>query len=190
MYNKSTGEVSDIFKKNTIGLFEKFYDGVPIWIENERQGHESGVYPWPGYNVRFGGRLPTYIPNDKYVDPQLDPSITNGFMPFEMRVDLSTEWLRKPSVNFVALYFEQLDTLLHRIGPDPKEKRKQKQIEDLISKLDHYIGQVLTNLKKYNLTSSVNIIIVGDHGQSNVYHKTNSMDLTPHVAKICVFRVT
>ena len=158
----------------------KFWnDAVPIWTENELQGHKSGVCYFPGYDVKFGGKQATYVPPvGKYLSPLKSEE---KVMPYQQRVELVVDWLSKPDVNLVVLYFGGLDVLMHAIGPDPVKEKLQKKLADEITAMDNFIGVVKDKLLQANLTELVNVIIVGDHGQSNTNSTTRVIDLTRYV---------
>lgn len=85
--------------------------------------------------------------------------------PYSNRVNQIIDWLKLPKSkrpHFLTLYFEDADTYGHKYGPDSPE------INNAISRLDSTIGWLYFGLAKINLKDSVNVILVSDHGMTNV----------------------
>ena len=60
------------------------------------------------------------------------------------------------------MYFDLTDGIGHRYGPDSPE------INNAISSLDSTLGKLLTGLSEIQMRDSVNIILLSDHGMTNV----------------------
>uniref|UniRef100_A0A1I8C045 NUC domain-containing protein n=1 Tax=Meloidogyne hapla TaxID=6305 RepID=A0A1I8C045_MELHA len=89
-----------------------FYDEYmpnEIWNTVAKNGKKSAVFFWPGSEVAIQGILPTYR------------FTYDSSKPFYTRAKQVIDWLQleeseRPS--FLAMYFEQPDTAMHREGPD------------------------------------------------------------------------
>jgi len=81
----------------------------------------------------------------------------------EERVDQILTWLAEPSErrpHLYTLYFEDVDDYSHWTGPGSAENIKA------ISRVDGYLGRLLSGIEKLPHAERVNIILVSDHGQA------------------------
>jgi predicted AlkP superfamily pyrophosphatase or phosphodiesterase len=128
-------------------------DAVPVWVSAQQQGLISSTLFWPGTEAKIKG----IQPNDWLVyDKGLRPPA---------RVELLLEWLSRPNptrADFATLYFEDVDSMGHRFGPNSAEVRTAVQ------QIDTVIGALLQGLEKRNLLSVTTILIVSDHGMAEV----------------------
>ena len=134
----------------------KWYKGEAFWETAERQGIKTASHFWPGCDVTLPYRHPTY-----YYE-------YNGKIPYRKRVDDVINWMKLPydqRPHFITSYFESTDTYGHRYGPDSPE------INFAIAQLDSILGYYFEKLKEINLLDSTNIIVVSDHGMTNVSTK-------------------
>lgn len=162
MYDSKTNETFSLDAANDTKWWQ---ESIPIWIDNEYQGHESGVCFWPGYNVIINGTKANYTPSSKYSAPYAGEA--RHLMPLRERLNLAFDWLSKDNVTFVALYIEQPDEIFHEEGLHTRKKK----VHDIITKLDGLVGELRKKLRTKNLRSQVNVIITGDHGHSNLSYK-------------------
>jgi predicted AlkP superfamily pyrophosphatase or phosphodiesterase len=131
----------------------KWYKGEAFWETAERQGIISASYFWPGSEVTLFYRHPTYYYT--YVHKR----------PYRERVDGVIDWLKLPykkRPHFLTSYFDATDTYGHKYGPDSPETNFA------ISQLDSILGYYFEKLKEINLFDSTDIIVVSDHGMTNV----------------------
>lgn len=121
--------------------------GEPVWVAAERAGVRSAMLFWPG---------------DSRVIRSVRPS---DWRPYEMaatgqqRVDIVTDWLRRPTTNrprLIGVYFDTVDTIGHKFGPDAAETRAA------LAEVDALIGRLVTELAA--MEQPANLIIVADHG--------------------------
>ncbi len=131
----------------------KWYKGEAFWETAERQGIITASYFWPGSEVSLSYRHPTYF--YKY----------DGRKPYRERVDGVINWLQlnyNKRPHFITSYFDATDTYGHKYGPDSPETNFA------IAQLDSILGYYFVKLKEINLFDSTDIIIVSDHGMTNV----------------------
>jgi len=131
----------------------KWYRGESFWETAERQGITTACYFWPGSEIPEIPRRPTY--GEAYEHER----------PYEKRVDGVIEWLKLPAdkrPHFITLYFHDTDTFGHRFGPNSPE------INESIARLDKLIGRLFNGLDNINMIDSVNIIVVSDHGMTEI----------------------
>ncbi len=130
-----------------------WYKGEAFWETAERQGIKTAGYFWPGSEVSLSYRHPTYY--KKYVH----------LKPYRERVDGVIEWLQLPynkRPHFITTYFDATDTYGHKYGPDSPETNFA------IAQLDSILGYYFDRLKEISLFDSTDIIVVSDHGMTNV----------------------
>ena len=135
----------------------------PIWNLNEQFGKDrfSASSMWPGSPVTYNGKRPKYVQNYK------------RNLTFFHRMDEAFEWLtlEKDAPNFVLVYIDEPDETSHHNGPFSEEVR------EILRQLDDAIKYFIEKLKKVNLLNETNIIILSDHGMSEV-REDRVIDLT------------
>ncbi len=131
----------------------KWYKGEAIWETAKRQGVITASYFWPGSELNLEYRRPDYF---EYYEHLRD---------YDKRVEGVLDWLKLPinqKPKFITLYFDAADTYGHRFGTNSQE------LTNSLMRLDSLIGKLFNGLKEINLYDSTNIIIVSDHGMSDV----------------------
>ena len=131
-----------------------FYGGEPIWVTAERQGVITASYFWVGSEAVIKGRQPTYW---KKYDQKLA---------FEARIDSVVSWFSYPAQSrprLVLLYFHEPDWTGHTYGPNSPETISQ------IERMDSVLGNLISKTSNLTISSKLNIIIVSDHGMTDVY---------------------
>ena len=130
-----------------------WWGGTPIWTLVERAGRKSAPLFWPGSEAPHAGIMPVYV----------QPYEENR--PANARIDQILSWLDQPAAQrptFLTLYFEDTDSAGHANGPDSPEVR------DAIVRDDGYIGRLVNGLSHRGLVDRVNIVVVSDHGMTEV----------------------
>lgn len=142
----------------------RWYLGEAFWETAQRSGIIAASYFWPGSEMNPEYRRPRYF--EKY----------NHSTPFPDRVNGIIKWLQLPDAerpHFLTLYMEKTDDNGHKYGPNSKEVNQAIQLQDSM------LGLLFNRLKEINLYDSTNIILVSDHGMSEI-----SKDRTVNVEKI------
>ena len=142
----------------------QFYDGEPIWVTAENQGVKTASYFWVGSEASINGVQPTYW---KRYDQKAS---------FESRIDTVMTWFSYPinrRPRLALLYFHEPDGTGHEYGPNSPEIVMQ------IERLDNVLGNLISKINKLDISSKLNIIIVSDHGMTDVYPE-NSIDLSSY----------
>ncbi len=139
----------DTTKKNNA----EWYKGEAIWETAKRQGVKTASYFWPGSELNIDYRRPDYSKKFIYTTP------------YEDRINGIMEWLqlsydKRP--NLIMVYFDATDTSGHSYGPNSKEVNQSIAMEDSL------IGKIFLGLKKLNLIDSTNVIILSDHGMTEL----------------------
>jgi ectonucleotide pyrophosphatase/phosphodiesterase family member 5 len=131
----------------------KWYQGDAIWEAAKRQGVITASYFWPGSELNVDYRTPNYSKRFVYTTP------------YDERIQGALEWLQLPfdkRPHLIMLYFDATDTSGHNYGPNSKE------VNQSIAQEDSLIGKLFVGLKKLNLLDSTNIIILSDHGMTEL----------------------
>jgi len=132
----------------------KWYLGEPFWTTAERQGIISASYFWPGSEQHLSYRHPTYF------------EIYDHHRQHKISVKGVLNWLQLPAKkrpHFITLYFHDTDDAGHKYGPNSAEVNKA------IISLDSVIGLLYNGFEKIGMKDSVNVIIVSDHGMTEIY---------------------
>jgi len=128
-------------------------DGTPVWVTAQKNGLITSTLFWPGSEAKIKG----IQPNDWLV-------YDKNMLPPE-RVNTLLEWLNRPNdrrADFATLYFEDVDSMGHRFGPNSNEVKRA------VSEIDRAIENLILGLDRLHLLSITTIIIVSDHGMAEV----------------------
>jgi len=131
----------------------KWYLGEAFWETAERHGITTASYYWPGSELHEPHRHPTYF------------MTYNHYTPYEERVEKVIDWLQLPQAerpHFITLYFPDTDDYGHEYGPNSEE------INESIMRLDNIAGLINNKIEEIGLKDSVNIIILSDHGMTEI----------------------
>ncbi len=130
-----------------------WYKGEMIWETLKKNGIKTASYFWPGSEMNIASRRPDYFHHYDH------------YRPYEIRVDGILDWLKLPfgeRPKFLTLYFDATDTYGHSFGPNSKE------VNFAIQKLDSMLQRLFDGLTQIGLRDSTNIIVVSDHGMTEV----------------------
>jgi predicted AlkP superfamily pyrophosphatase or phosphodiesterase len=135
--------------RNAAQALDPFWwnEAEPLWIAAEKAGLRSATMFWPGSEVAFGGQRPSDW-------MRYDQNVTNV-----QRVNTLIDWLRRPASirpMFATIYFDTVDTIGHRFGPDSAE------VNAALAEVDAQIGEMVDGAAA--LKVPVNWVIVADHG--------------------------
>ena len=129
----------------------RWWGGEPVWNTAERQGRIAAAMFWPGSETVIGGGQATYwTPFDNE-------------LPHADRVNRILEWLRLPEgkrPSFLTLYFSDVDSAGHSMGPDSNEVR------EAVLKVDKSIGDLVAGVNASGVADRVHYVIVSDHGMA------------------------
>ena len=132
----------------------KWYKGEPFWETAEKNGIISASYFWPSSEVNDEEMRPTYFKDYEHN------------FPYKNRVDSVLAWLTLPynvRPHFITTYFHDTDSYGHDYGPDSPE------INQSIMRLDSLVDRLYTGLKSIGMIDSVNVIVLSDHGMTQIY---------------------
>jgi ectonucleotide pyrophosphatase/phosphodiesterase family protein 5 len=132
---------------------EKWYKAKAFWELAEENGIKSASYFFPGSELDNPKRRPSYY---HFYDHNL---------PYEDRIEGVIEWMKLPAKKrpkFITLYFHETDSFGHKYGPDSPETNSA------VALLDSMLGILMYELEKINLVDSTNIILVSDHGMTEI----------------------
>ncbi len=144
---------------------KRFYGGEPIWSTAEKQGLKTASYFWVGSEAQAGGHYPSIW--KKYDQKQS----------FDARIDSVTKWFNMPIENrprLVMLYFHEPDNTGQKYGPKSNENKRMVEL------VDRTIGNIINKLKTLNIYQKLNVIIVSDHGMTEI-DKTKKIVLSKYI---------
>jgi ectonucleotide pyrophosphatase/phosphodiesterase family protein 5 len=150
--NEFTGEMYRLGDTSSVRS-DKWYHGETIWATAKKQGIRTASYFWPGSETALDYKHPDYFHH-------YDENIS-----YDTRIQGVIDWLKLPESerpHMILLYFEETDTYGHRSGP-LSERNLQA-----ISLLDTKLGLLSEKLDEINLGKKVNIILVSDHGMTDI----------------------
>lgn len=163
MYPENHGIISNNFKDpvtgNTFSLAynsqkeSKWYLSENFWTTAKRNGIRTASYFWPGSEQDNELNRPDYseIYDSRRQSEQRLAGILNWLgMPYNLRP------------HFISAHFEETDTQGHRFGTNSPELNKS------IARLDSLFGCLISGIENLNLTDSINIILLSDHGMEDV----------------------
>lgn len=151
-YDHFTGEKYKVGDGKSIRE-ARWYLGEAFWETAERQGIITVSYFWPGSELTLEYRRPTYF---EYYDHN---------RPYHERIAGVIKWLQLPDEkrpHFITMYFDATDSKGHKHGPDSAE------INGAIKQLDATLGLLFSELEKLEFSNEINVIVVSDHGMTNV----------------------
>ena len=133
-----------------------FYGMEPIWVTAEKHNLNTATYFWIGSEAEISGHRPSIYKN------------YDGSVSFESRIDSIITWFnydqdKRPKLSM--LYFSEPDYTGHRYGT------KGTEIISAIIEMDKLFGSLLEKLKTLDIYKELNIIVVSDHGMTEVDRK-------------------
>jgi ectonucleotide pyrophosphatase/phosphodiesterase family protein 5 len=132
----------------------RWYKGEAFWETARRQGIITASYFWPNSDINLEYSRPDYFHHYEHERQ------------YDVRVNGVLDWLQLPydqRPHFITMYFDLTDGVGHRYGPNSPE------IDIAISSLDSTLGNLLSGLEEIQMRDSVNIILVSDHGMTEVH---------------------
>ncbi|MFN3228543.1 MAG: ectonucleotide pyrophosphatase/phosphodiesterase [Asticcacaulis sp.] len=126
-------------------------EATPVWVTAERAGVPTATMFWPGSDTDVQGVRPSQW---RLFDQKVPP---------RARVQQILDWLAVPEAQrprFLTLYFDQVDTVGHRKGPNSPE------IDAELKAIDAEIAALLEGLKAQGLDQAATLVIVADHGMT------------------------
>ena len=126
-------------------------DARPIWLQASRAGLRSATLSYPGGEVAIDGQhADLWHPYDESLSP-------------EQRAQMMLQWLsRSDRPHVLAGYFEHVDKAGHAYGPNSPEYAQAIRL------VDQAVGALVDGLRERGQLDSTNLIIVSDHGMSEV----------------------
>lgn len=150
--NKYTGELYRL--GDTVSVREsKWYKGEAFWETANRHNITTASYFWVGSEQNIEYKSPTQFHNYEHNRP------------YATRVEGVLDWLKLPEnerPQFITLYFDEPDSRSHRFGPDSEETN------EAVALVDSMLGLLLNGIKEIGWEDKVNIIVVSDHGMTEV----------------------
>jgi predicted AlkP superfamily pyrophosphatase or phosphodiesterase len=163
MYPQNHGIISNFFEnlygeRYTLSEADpvrnpQWYWGEAFWETARRNKIITASYYWPGSELRDENRRPHYFKPYNHNEPH------------ENKIKGIIEWLQLPysqRPHFITLYFHDTDSEGHKYGTN------SRQIDSTIAVVDSLIGVIRARIEAIGMKDSVNIIILSDHGMTNI----------------------
>jgi len=131
----------------------RWWEAEPIWTLLEKRGRRTAPLLWPGSEAPVSGLMPDHWM--KY-----EQNLTD-----DQRIKLITDLFEKPEAewpDFATLYWHDIDTIGHRVSPEGDGVR------EVVERVDRALGQLRDRLHTLGAIGSLNVIVVSDHGMSEV----------------------
>lgn len=131
----------------------RWWGGEPIWVTAEKQNVRTAAMFWLGSEAEIKGKRPTHWSPYEHNKPHKE------------RVDQLLTWLAMPEAErprLLTLYFSDVDSALHRYGPESQEEGNS------ILKVDSSIADLRAGIEELGLTDRVNLVVVSDHGMTKI----------------------
>ncbi len=139
---------------DTVSVREsKWYKGEAFWETANRHNITTASYFWVGSEQNIEHKAPTHYHNYEHNRP------------YATRVEGVIDWLKlsdNERPQFITLYFDEPDSRSHRFGPNSDETN------EAIALVDSMLGLLLTGIKKIGWEDKVNIVVVSDHGMTEI----------------------
>jgi alkaline phosphatase D len=130
-----------------------FYAGEPLWNLAEGQGVKTATLFWVGASADVGGKRSSHW---SFYDEEL---------PFSSRIDSLVRWLNLPEPqrpHLIMWYYHEPDLSGHIYGPESEETKAE------VEKLDAFLGDFFTAMRKLPVFNQLNFIITSDHGMAEL----------------------
>lgn len=121
-------------------------DATPIWVSAERAGLKTATLFWPGSEAEIRGVRPSRF-------LAFDQSL-----PSAARADRLLSWLDEGRPAFATLYFDEVDTAGHNLGPN------SPRLNTAVASVDAAIGRLVEGLAARRIAA--NIVVTADHGMA------------------------
>lgn len=155
-----------------ITIFFCFVFSFPPQNLNELSGDDrySGVMMWPGSDLEYQRRHPTFYHGYDNVTS------------WQTRVDTVLNWILNETTpaNLVLLYFEQPDFAGHHFGPDSDELNQQ------LVRINNITGYLMNKLTEGGIRHLVNMFFLADHGMAAIQNVINLDEyVNPNAYTVC-----
>jgi len=140
-----------MFDPATVGDVRWWDGGKPLWTSVREQGGRAAAMFWVGSEAPVHGARPEFW-------RPFDIKVTS-----QQRVQQVLQWLALPATerpHFITLYFDKVDTIGHRYGPDSAE------LNAALGEVDSAIGELLAGIRTQGLQQKINIVVTSDHGMT------------------------
>ena len=131
----------------------EFYGGEPMWNVAESQGLKTATLFWVGASAEVNKKRPSYW--STYVSG----------LSLDSRIDSLSNWLSLPEAqrpHLIMWYYLEPDWTGHDYGPNSPELVAE------VEKLDAFISDFFTAMRKLPDFDKLNFIILSDHGMAEL----------------------
>lgn len=131
----------------------EFYGGQPMWNVAEDQGIKTATLFWVGASADIDNKRPRYW------------STYFKGLSLDARIDSLSNWLQLPEEkrpHLIMWYYLEPDMVGHIYGPDSPELIAE------VEKLDTFVGDFFTAMRKLPIFDQLNFIVTSDHGMAQL----------------------
>lgn len=146
------GKNYSISKRETI-IDGDFYGGTPMWNVAESQGMKSATLFWVGASANVNGKYSSHW------------SLYDEELTLQSRIDSLVKWLILPEQerpHLIMWYYHEPDAVGHHYGPNSTEGVAE------VEKLDAFVGDFFTAMRKLPIYNKLNFIVTSDHGMAEL----------------------
>ncbi|XP_041372147.1 glycerophosphocholine cholinephosphodiesterase ENPP6-like [Gigantopelta aegis] len=112
------------------------------------------MFYWNGCDVTFSDVTPTFC------EPH--PGKTTTIGQFRSAIERSLDLFGNNSADLSVVYFESIDDLGHRYGPD------SVHVKGMVKQVDRVIETMLREIETRHLDDDINVMVLSDHGMTDV----------------------
>ncbi|GBN40866.1 Ectonucleotide pyrophosphatase/phosphodiesterase family member 6 [Araneus ventricosus] len=183
IYDNTTGSVFEMMPSPGSDDVRWWNDAEPIWITAEKNNKKSAMYWWAGCEVEIRGSHPSIC--ERWSSNYDGPPSKETKADFLERIEDVVQMF-KPSKKFLAdrlslvlMYYTSVDYAGHHHGP------KSSAVTEALQDIDEILSKMQQKIKDAHLEDEVNIMVVSDHGMTDVRENVvRHIDLKKYADKI------
>ncbi|OQV14642.1 Ectonucleotide pyrophosphatase/phosphodiesterase family member 3 [Hypsibius exemplaris] len=159
---KSQFHYADINSQSKPG----FWGGQPIWVTAKKNGKRAHAYMTFGSAVEIDG-----------IRPDVDVNSSSNETSINEQMDTVVDWLSLPDSTrpeVTTLLITEPDLAGHYTGPESESLNKT-----LSAYVDNGLDHLMQGLHDRGILHCVNILVVSDHGMTDMNCDTNRIGLDP-----------
>ncbi|XP_008325942.3 glycerophosphocholine cholinephosphodiesterase ENPP6 [Cynoglossus semilaevis] len=131
-----------------------WWDGSePLWVTMMKLKKKVFMYYWPGCEVEILGVQPSFC--QVYHSSPSQQNFTDSMVS-------AVSVLSSGQADMAAIYYEDVDVMGHRFGPESAEVRRA------VEQVDQVLQILLSQIKENHMEERLNIVLFSDHGMTNV----------------------
>ncbi|CAG2104666.1 unnamed protein product, partial [Medioppia subpectinata] len=158
MYDSKTGDHFFMSPHPNASHTHWWTQSEPLWITAEKQGVRTAMFDWDGCQVSFNGTKVTTCDPYHSVSDDIQKA-DNETRNYGQKI---LDEFAADKYRLVFLYHEIVDHTGHGYGPN------SAKISEAIRGIDEILNDLYDSLEKRKLDKEVNVVIVSDHGMTQI----------------------